>query len=67
MIVHMNGCSYVKILTIYNIEKMKKSRKIDRQDLQFLAILQAKKPCISHDLHDRQRNRKINKKNYKFE
>lgn len=58
MIVHMNGCSYVKILTIYNIEKMKKSRKIDRQDLQFLAILQAKKPCITHALHNSRESEK---------
>ena len=35
MVVHMNDCSYVKILTI------KKSKKSDRQELQFLAILQA--------------------------
>ena len=41
---------------------IQKSKKSDRQDLQFLAILQAKKPCISHDLHDRQRNRKNEQK-----
>ena len=46
MVVHMNSCSYVKF---YHTKKSKKS---DRQDLQFLAILQAKKPCILCNLQD---------------